>query len=134
MAVRVLAIDDEIDVRKLLEIKLTKAGFQVSTAENGEEGLGKALEEQPDVMVIDVMMPGMNGHQVLAHIREQLGDKAPVTILLTALGQELDVIKGLGAGADDYIIKPFSPRELIERIRVTLIKKGRATPTSLPTE
>ncbi len=134
MAVRVLAIDDEIDVRNLLEIKLTKAGFQVSTAENGEEGLGKALEEQPDVMVIDVMMPGMNGHQVLAQIREQLGDKAPVTILLTALGQELDVIKGLGAGADDYIIKPFSPRELIERIRVTLIKKGRATPTSLPTE
>ncbi len=134
MAVRVLAIDDEIDVRKLLEIKLTKAGFQVSTAENGEEGLGKALEEQPDVMVIDVMMPGMNGHQVLAQVREQLGDKAPVTILLTALGQELDVIKGLGAGADDYIIKPFSPRELIERIRVTLIKKGRATPTSLPTE
>ncbi len=134
MAVRVLAIDDEIDVRNLLEIKLTKAGFQVSTAENGEEGLGKALEEQPDVMVIDVMMPGMNGHQVLAQVREQLGDKAPVTILLTALGQELDVIKGLGAGADDYIIKPFSPRELIERIRVTLIKKGRATPTSLPTE
>ncbi len=134
MAVRVLAIDDEIDVRNLLEIKLTKAGFQVSTAENGEEGLGKALEEQPDVMVIDVMMPGMNGHQVLAQVREKLGDKAPVTILLTALGQELDVIKGLGAGADDYIIKPFSPRELIERIRVTLIKKGRATPTSLPTE
>ena len=134
MAVRVLAIDDDIDVRNLLEIKLSKAGFQVSTAGNGEEGLARALEEKPDVIVVDVMMPRMDGHQMLAQLRETLGDETPVTILLTALGQELDVIKGLGAGADDYIIKPFSPRELIERIRVALIKKGKTTPTSLPPE
>ena len=134
MTVRILEIDDDIDVRNLLEIKLAKAGFQVSTAGNGEEGLARALEEKPDVIVVDVMMPRMDGHQVLAQLRETLGDEAPVTILLTALGQELDVIKGLGAGADDYIIKPFSPRELIERIRVALIKKGKTTPTSLPPE
>ena len=134
MAVRVLAIDDDIDVRNLLEIKLSKAGFQVSTAGNGEEGLARALEEKPDVIVVDVMMPRMDGHQMLAQLRETLGDETPVTILLTALGQELDVIKGLGAGADDYIIKPFSPRELIERIRVALIKKGKTTPTSLPSD
>ncbi len=133
MAVRVLAIDDDVDVRNLLEIKLSKAGFQITTASNGEDGLARALEEMPDVIVVDVMMPRMDGHQVLTQIREKLGE-APVTILLTALGQELDVINGLGAGADDYIIKPFSPRELIERIRVALIKKGKATPTSLPSD
>ena len=134
MAIRILAIDDDIDVRKLLEIKLSKAGFEISTASNGEEGLARALEEKPDVIVVDVMMPRMDGHQVLAQIREKLGDETPVTILLTALGQELDVIKGLGAGADDYIIKPFSPREIIERIRVALIKKGKATPATPPAE
>ena len=132
MAVRILAIDDDVDVRNLLEIKLGKAGFQIFTAANGEEGLAMALEEKPDVIVADVMMPIMDGHQVLAHIREKLGDETPITILLSALGQEMDVIKGLGAGADDYIIKPFSPRELIERIRVALIKRGKATPNGLP--
>ncbi len=127
MAVRILAIDDEADVLRLLEIKLAKAGFEVFTASDGEQGVALALEQKPDVMVVDVMMPKMDGRQVLAEVKGKLGAEAPISILLTALGQDGDVVKGLGAGADDYIIKPFSPRELIERIRVALIKKGKST-------
>jgi len=134
MAVRILAIDDEIDVLHLLEIKLTKAGFEVFTASDGEAGVALALAEKPDLMVVDVMMPKMDGHQVLAAVKSELGDAAPISILLTALGQDTDVIKGLGAGADDYIIKPFSPRELIERIRVALIKKGKPSSDPSPAE
>ncbi len=125
MTIRILAIDDEADVLHLLEVKLAKAGYQVSTARDGEEGVTKALAERPDLMIVDVMMPKKDGYQVVAEVRELLGGGAPVMILLTAKGQEADVIKGLSGGADDYIIKPFSPRELIERVRVALIRNGR---------
>ena len=125
MAIRVLAMDDEADILRLVRIKLEKAGFQVSTALDGEEGVEKGLAERPDVMIVDVMMPKKDGYQVVAEVKEKLGDKAPIAILLTAKGQETDVVKGLTGGADDYVTKPFSPRELIERINVALIKKGK---------
>ncbi|WP_432821510.1 response regulator transcription factor [Trichloromonas sp.] len=129
MTMRILAIDDEADVLHLLEVKLTKAGYQVTTARDGEEGVAKALAERPDLMIVDVMMPKKDGYQVVAEVKAQLGPQAPVILLLTARGQEADVIKGLSGGADDYIIKPFSPRELIERVKVALIRKGKlATP------
>ncbi|RNC67245.1 MAG: DNA-binding response regulator [Desulfuromonadales bacterium] len=125
MALRILAVDDEADVLHLLETKLGKAGYEVSTARNGEEGVEKALAERPDIMVVDVMMPKKDGYEVVAEVKGMLGDDAPVIILLTAKGQEQDVIRGLSGGADDYIVKPFSPRELLERIRVALIRRGR---------
>ena len=127
MSIRVLAIDDEADVLHLLEIKLKKAGFTVSTAQDGIEGVEKALAEKPDLMLVDVMMPGKDGFQVVSEVRKKLGDKSPICIFLTAKGQDADVMKGLGEGADDYIIKPFSPRELIERIRLTLLRHGKAS-------
>jgi two-component system alkaline phosphatase synthesis response regulator PhoP len=125
MAIRVLAIDDEADILRLVSIKLQKAGFEVSTAADGEEGLEKALSERPDVMIVDVMMPKKDGYQVVAEVKEKLGNKAPLMIMLTAKGQDTDVTRGLTEGADDYIVKPFAPRELIERIKVALIKKGK---------
>lgn len=125
MAIRALVVDDEKDILRLIEIKLKKAGFEVVTAHDGQEGLEKALAEKPDIMLVDVMMPRMDGYTVVSEVRQQLGSEAPVIILLTAKGQEADVVKGLTSGADDYIIKPFSPRELIARINVVLIKSGK---------
>ena len=125
MAIRVLTIDDEDDILRLVRIKLSKAGFEVSTARDGEEGIEKTLAEKPDVIVVDVMMPKKDGYQVVAEVKESLGDQAPIAILLTAKGEEADVMKGLAGRADDYIIKPFSPRELVERIKVALIRSGK---------
>jgi DNA-binding response OmpR family regulator len=124
MAIRVLVVDDEADILRLIEIKLRKSGFEVFTARDGQEGLEKALAEKPDLLLLDVMMPRKDGYTVVAEIKEKFGDESPIMILLTAKGQEADVVKGLTSGADDYIIKPFSPRELLARINVILIKKG----------
>ena len=125
MAIRALVVDDEADILRLIEIKLKKAGFEVVTARDGQEGLEKALAVKPDIMLVDVMMPRMDGYTVVSEVRQKLGTDAPVIILLTAKGQEADVVKGLTSGADDYIIKPFSPRELIARINVVMIKSGK---------
>ena len=125
MAIRALVVDDEADILHLIEIKLKKAGFDVVTARDGQEGLDKALTEKPDIMLVDVMMPKMDGYTVVSEVRQKLGSEAPLIIFLTAKGQEADVVKGLSSGADDYIIKPFAPRELIARINVILIKHGR---------
>ena len=127
MAIRVLVVDDEADILRLIEIKLRKSGFEVLTARDGQEGLDKALAERPDLLLLDVMMPRKDGYTVVAEIKEKLGSESPIMILLTAKGQEADVVKGLTSGADDYIIKPFSPRELLARINVILIKKGKHT-------
>ena len=127
MAIRTLVIDDEADILRLIEIKLKKAGFEVTTARDGQEGLEKALNIKPDIMLVDVMMPRMDGYTVVAEVRRQLGVQTPLVILLTAKGQETDIVKGLSSGADDYIIKPFSPRELLARIHVALIKSGKHT-------
>src|SRR4051812_38809029 len=124
MSIRVLAVDDEPDILRLIEIKLKKAGFEVLTARDGEEGLNTAISERPDVVLMDVMMPKMDGFTAAASIKEQM-TPAPLVLMLTAKGQEADVVKGLSGGADDYIIKPFAPRELIARINVALIKAGK---------
>jgi two-component system alkaline phosphatase synthesis response regulator PhoP len=128
VSIRVLAVDDEPDVLRLVENKLKKAGFEVLTARDGEEGLNRAVVERPDVVLLDVMMPKMDGFTAARKIKEQM-QPAPLIIMLTAKGQESDVVQGLTGGADDYIIKPFAPRELIARINVALIKAGKPTVT-----
>ncbi len=130
MPIRVLAIDDEEDILRMIRIKLSKAGFEVSTAQDGEEAMERALEEKPDVILVDVMMPKKDGYQVVTEVKDKLGAEAPIAIMLTARGEETDVMEGLGHGADDYIIKPFSPRELVDRINVALIKSGKISKTS----
>jgi two-component system alkaline phosphatase synthesis response regulator PhoP len=124
MSIRVLAVDDEPDVLRLIQIKLKKAGFEVLTARDGEEGLQTAIAERPDVVLMDVMMPRMDGFTAVSKIKEQV-QPAPLILMLTAKGQETDVVRGLSGGADDYVIKPFAPRELIARINVALIKAGK---------
>jgi CheY-like chemotaxis protein len=124
--IRVIAIDDEADILRLIRIKLSKEGFNVSTAADGIEGARKVIDEKPDVVLVDVMMPGKDGYEVASEVKKKLGEKAPIVIMLTSKSEDADMVKGLSSGADDYITKPFSPRELVERINVALIKNGRS--------
>jgi len=124
MTIKILTVDDEPDVRRLIEIKLKKAGFEVITAVDGEEGVEKAKAEKPDLILMDVMMPKMDGYTAVEKIKTEM-KPAPLVMMLTAKGTEDDVMQGLVGGADDYITKPFAPRELIARVKVVLIKAGR---------
>jgi len=114
MTIKILTVDDEPDVRRLIEIKLKKAGFEVITAADGEEGVEKAKAEKPDLILMDVMMPKMDGLDVLKRLRRE--SNIPV-LMLTARGEETDRIVGLEMGADDYLPKTFSSRELLARLR-----------------
>jgi DNA-binding response OmpR family regulator len=124
VSIKILAVDDEDDVRRLIQIKLRKEGFEVLTAANGLEGFETARDEHPDIVLLDVMMPKMDGYTAAAKIKAEVSP-APIVIMLTARGAEADVVEGLTGGADDYIVKPFAPRELIARVNVALIKAGK---------
>jgi DNA-binding response OmpR family regulator len=113
----ILVADDDEDILALLEVRLELAGYDVVTARNGAEALRKAQEQLPDLAVLDVMMPGLNGYEVTRELRRlEATSKLPV-ILLTALAQESDVARGLAAGADDYVKKPFDARDLRTRVQ-----------------
>src|SRR3954452_14305292 len=131
MPIRIRAVHNEPNLLTLIQIKLRKAGFEVLTARDGEEGVTTAMAEHPDVVLMDVRMPRMDGFTAVGKIKEQM-QPAPLILMLTAEGQEADVVKGLGMGAEDYIVKPFAPRELIARINVALIKAGK--PAAMTTE
>ena len=111
---RILVIDDDIELCELLSDYLSSEGFEVDTVNRGEQGAAQALIEEYALVILDVMLPGMNGFDVLRKIRET--SKLPV-IMLTARGDDVDRIVGLELGADDYLPKPFNPRELVARIR-----------------
>lgn len=113
----VLAVDDEPRMTKFIRMNLELEGYRVSEAINGLSALEKVREELPDVVLLDVMMPEMDGFETLQHIREV--SNVPV-IMLTAKGEEEDKVRGLELGADDYVTKPFSPRELSSRIKALL--------------
>jgi len=117
---RVLVVDDEPDITALVAYHLAKAGYRVATASNGREALAAAREERPDLLVLDLMLPGASGYDVLAELRRRDETKDIGIILLTARREEPDRIKGLSLGADDYIPKPFSPQELVLRVRAVL--------------
>lgn len=114
MSGRILVVDDDRDIRDLIAIKLESAGLEVETRPDGAQGLDAGLAGGWDLIVLDVMMPGMSGIDVLRALRDR-GDQTPV-ILLTARGQEKDIEAGFAAGADQYVTKPFSPRALLARI------------------
>lgn len=117
MALKILAVDDAIETTQILTRILTDEGYQVQIARNGLEGLRRAYEFQPDLVLLDVMMPDMDGWDMLQRLREFTD--VPV-IMLTAMGTELDRVHGLDLGADDYLTKPFGMEELKARIRATL--------------
>jgi len=125
MAKTILVVDDEERLVSLLKAYLTQEGFRVVTADNGRAALFQARQEEPDLIVLDIMMPEMDGYEFMRmNSRER---DAPI-ILLTAKIEESDKVLGLELGADDYVTKPFSPRELTARIRAVLRRAGKTAP------
>jgi two-component system phosphate regulon response regulator PhoB len=120
MTHRILVVDDEPDITALVAYHLAKAGYRVSTAARGPDALKAATEERPDVVILDLMLPGMSGYDVLAELRARPETRDIGVILLTARKQEADRIRGLTLGADDYLTKPFSPAELTLRVGAVL--------------
>jgi len=117
---RILVVDDEPDITALVAYHLAKASYRVTTAANGRDALRAAREERPDLIVLDLMLPGLSGYEVLAELRRQEETKDIGVIVLTARKEEPDRIKGLSLGADDYLPKPFSPPELVLRVGAVL--------------
>ena len=120
---RILIIEDEPPMRRALQDGLERAGHRVIAAAEGEAGLARALEQQPDLILLDVMMPRLDGYAVCAELRRG-GNPVPI-LMLTAKGRIEDRVKGLDAGADDYLVKPFSTEELLARVRALLRRRAK---------
>ncbi|HBI15302.1 MAG TPA: DNA-binding response regulator [Desulfobulbaceae bacterium] len=118
-----LSVEDDEDIQELLRYNLVKAGFAVLLAESGEEAIEKLGGTAPDLVILDLMLPGMNGLEVCKTMKRIDSLKEIPIIMLTAKGEEIDVITGLDLGADDYVSKPFSPKVLVARIKAVLRKK-----------
>lgn len=121
--IKVLVVEDEESIRRFITLNLEMTGYEIAEAASGEDALALLIPFNPDVIVLDLMLPGIDGLEVCQHIRE----KRPTTliIILTAKGQDSDKIMGLELGADDYMIKPFNPFELIARIKAMLRRRKR---------
>jgi two-component system KDP operon response regulator KdpE len=124
MLAKILVIEDDIDGAELIQLQLEQAGYYVSIAPDGADGLRQAYTHQPDLILLDVMLPSMSGWTVCERLR-QITD-VPI-IFLTVLGEEKHVLHGLGLGADDYIAKPYDHRELLARIEAVLRRKAMDT-------
>ncbi len=122
----ILVIDDEKDLLELVRYNLEKEQFDVILARNGEEGLQIARKHRPDVIILDIMMPGMDGLEVCRRLRGEDRTAHVPLIMLTARAAESDRVVGLEMGADDYVTKPFSPRELVARVRAVLRRSARS--------
>src|SRR5712691_3787528 len=120
MAESVLVVDDDPDVARFVEVNLRSAGYEVTVASNGEEGFDKAVELRPDLVLLDVMMPKLDGFEVAQRLRRDPRTASSSIIMLTAKALSSDKVLGLSSGADDYIIKPFDPVELLARVKGTL--------------
>jgi DNA-binding response OmpR family regulator len=118
----ILVAEDDPDIRDLVALKLAQAGHHVNAVDNGVAALAAARDEHPDLAILDVMMPGMSGIDVCRELRSDPTTAHIPIILLTARAQEGDVEIGFGVGADDYVIKPFSPRELVSRVEAVLAR------------
>ncbi len=123
---RILVIEDDPDIALSLRLKLERdGGFEVQTAEDGARGLRMAVDRPPDLVLLDVNLPGMDGFEVCRHLRNEPATAATPVIMLTARIDESDRVAGLDLGADDYITKPFSPKEALARIRAVLRRSDR---------
>lgn len=117
---KILVVEDHEDTRDLLEYNLSSSGFEVRLAADGHDGLAMAQEFAPDLVILDLMLPGMDGLEICRRLKKNPKTAGTPVIMLTAKGEEVDRIVGLELGADDYVVKPFSPRELTLRIRAVL--------------
>lgn len=126
MSATILIIEDEASIRTVTRAYLEQAGFRVLLALSGPEGVEMARRERPDLVILDLNLPGMDGMEVAARLRQ---DSDVFIVMLTARSEESDRVAGLRIGADDYVIKPFSPRELVARIEAILRRRRSATPS-----
>lgn len=121
---RILIVEDEIAIAELEKDYLELSGFDVEVSNDGKEGLNKALKEDYDLFILDLMLPGMDGFEICRHIR---AEKNTPIIMVSAKKDDIDKIRGLGLGADDYMTKPFSPSELVARVKAHLARYDRLT-------
>ena len=132
-AERILVVDDESDILALVTYHLAKSGYRVSTAATGPEALRAAREERPALIVLDLMLPGMSGFEVLEQLRADSATSAIAVLMLTARRDEPDRIRGLSTGADDYLTTPFSPQELVLRVGA-ILRRTAAGATASPSD
>jgi two-component system phosphate regulon response regulator PhoB len=118
--ITILVAEDEVHILRLIQRRLESAGYLVTPFENGDDALAHALEQKHDVLLLDIMLPGASGLEICQQVKRAYGDAAPPVILISARGQQADIEAGLEAGANDYIIKPFSTHLLLERIEAVL--------------
>jgi len=117
---KIVVIEDEPDIREVIEYNLLRDGYQVATAADGETGLELARSWSPSLVLLDLMLPGLDGIEVCRRLKNDAMTRAIPVIMVTARGEESDVVLGLGIGADDYVTKPFSPKELLARVKAVL--------------
>ena len=125
-AAKIVVIEDEADIQDVLEYNLRREGFDVVTADNGRDGLRTIAQEKPDLVLLDLMIPEVDGLDVCRTLKSEATTRSIPIIMVTAKSEESDVVLGLGLGADDYVQKPFSPRELVARVRAVL-RRGAST-------
>ena len=123
---RILIIEDERDLAELLAFSLNQAGYATTIASDGADGLTKALTELPDLVVLDLMLPGLLGTEVCRRLRQEPTTARVPVLMLTARGEEIDRVVGFEVGADDYVVKPFSVREVVLRVKALLRRSGDA--------
>lgn len=121
----ILIVEDEPEIAKLIQLSLEKEGFICHISRDGLNALRLIQEQQPDLIILDLMLPGLDGLELCARIRQKPGAKDPYILMVTAKGEEIDRVIGLSTGADDYLVKPFSPRELVARVRALLRRSLR---------
>ena len=121
----ILIVEDEIEIARLIQLSLEKEGFSCRISRDGINALRMFQEQPPDLIILALMIPGLDGLEVCARIRQKPGVKDPYILMLTAKGEEIDRVIGLSTGADDYMVKPFSPRELVARVRALLRRSLR---------
>jgi len=120
---KIVVIEDEVDILEVINYNLSKEGFDVCSALDGEEGLGLIKKEVPDLVLLDLMLPGLDGIEICRKLKTDYSTRSIPIIMVTAKGEESDIVLGLGMGADDYMVKPFRPRELMARIR-SVLRRG----------
>ncbi len=120
----ILVVEDDEDIQQLVSFNLLKSGFHVTCADDGEEGLTQIRKQRFDCVILDLMLPGMSGHEVCRTIREHEEYGQLPIVMLTAKGEESDIVMGLDSGGDDYITKPFSPKVLVARIK-SVLRRGQ---------
>jgi two-component system phosphate regulon response regulator PhoB len=126
---RIAVIEDEPDISEIITYNLEREGYRVSTYDTGRAGLAGVSKERPDAIILDLMLPGVDGLEICQELRSNNDTRTLPIIMVTAKGEESDIVLGLGLGADDYVVKPFKPRELVARLKAVLRRTKRAAST-----